>query len=188
MVKLINCHDFPHLDIQMVAILKEHHVPSRRIAVKVLLSPSDHRELVDRDIKQLPFDVSFQAAILSPIPLLQYLQSEDGIGEHHIGHEEVVLAMKAIARLMKDLSFLRIQLVQVDSIAGHCIGARVLTGDLVDIVQHPSLTVDGLFTRNRRWTDSGHIPRSIVTMLHSIRTRSRDMTSSVETMRHDEEG
>ena len=47
MVKLIDYHDFPHLDIQMVAILKEHCVPSRRIAVEVLLSPSDHREFVD---------------------------------------------------------------------------------------------------------------------------------------------
>ena len=188
MVKLINYHDFPRLDVQMVAILKEHRIPSRRITVKVLLSPSDHRKLVDRDIKQPPFDVSLQVAILGPIPLLQYLRSKDGIGEHHIGHEEVVLVMKVIACLTKDLRLSRIQLVQVDGIARCCIGARVLMGDLVDIIQHPSLTVDGLFTRNRRWTDSGHVPQSIVTTLHSVWTRPGDTTSSVETLRHDEEG
>ena len=70
-VNLLPCH--PYLDVQMVAILKEHHIPSRHIVVEVLLSPRDHRELVDRDIKQPPFDVSLQAAVLGPIPLLQYL-------------------------------------------------------------------------------------------------------------------
>ena len=58
----------------------------------------------------------------------------------------------------------------------------------MDIFQHPSLAVGGLFTRNRRWMDSGHVPWSIVTTLHSIWTGSSDMTSRVETLRHDERG
>ena len=75
-----------------------------------------------------------------------------------------------------------------DGITRHCIGARILMGDLVDVVQHPSLAIDGLFTRNRRWTNPGHIPRSIVTMLHSVWTRPSDTTSRVKTLRHDEKG
>ena len=188
MVKSINNHDFPHLDIQMVAVLQEHHIPSQHITIEVLLSPSDHREFVNRDVKQPPFNVSLQAAILSPIPLLQYLQSKDGIGEHHIRHEEVVLTVKAIARLTEDLRLPRIRLVEIDDIMRCCVGARILTGDLVDIIQHPSLAVDGLFTRNRRRTNPGHIPRPIVTMLHSVWTRPSDTTSRVETLRHNEKG
>ena len=188
MVKSINDHDFPHLDIQMVALLQEHCVPSRRIAAEVLLSPSDHREFIDRDVKQPPFNVSLQAAILGPIPLLQYLQSKDCIGEHHIRHEEVVLTMKAVTHLMEDLCLLRIQLVQIDGITRRCVGARILVGDLVDVVQHPSLAIDGLFTRNRRWTNPGHVPWPIVTTLHSIWTRPNDTASRVETLRHDKKG
>ena len=96
--------------------------------------------------------------------------------------------MEAIACLTEDLPLLRIQLVQVNGIARGCIRARVLMGDLGDVVQHPSLMIDGLFTRNRRWTNSGHVPRSIVTTLHSVRTRPSDMTSRVETLRHDRKG
>ena len=55
----------------------------------------------------------------------------------------------------------------------------------MDVVQHPSLSIDDLFTRNRRWTDPGHVPQSIVTTLHSVWTRSSDKTSRVETLRHD---
>ena len=55
-VNLLPCH--PYLNVQMVAILKEHCVPSRHIAVEVLLSPSDHRKLINRDIEQPPFNVS----------------------------------------------------------------------------------------------------------------------------------
>ena len=61
-------------------------------------------------------------------------------------------------------------------------------GDLVDIVQHPSLAIDGLFTRNRRQTNPGHVTWSIVTMLHSVWTRPSDMTSRVEMLRHNEKG
>ena len=96
--------------------------------------------------------------------------------------------METIAHLMKDLPLLRVQLVLVDGIVRGCIRARVLMGDLVDVVQHPSLAIDGLFATNRRWTDSGHIPWSIVTMLHSVWTRFSNMTSRVETLRHDEKG
>ena len=180
MVKSINNHDFPHLNVQVVAVLQKHCVPSRCITIEVLLFPSDHGEFIDRDVKQPPFDVSLQAAILGPIPLLQYLRSEDGIGEHHIRHEEIVLMMKAVARLMEDLRLLRVRLVQINGITRCCVGARILTGDLVDIIQHPSLAVDGLFTRNRRWMDSGHVPWSIVTTLHSVWTRPSDTTSRVD--------
>ena len=56
--------------------------------------------------------------------------------------------MKAVAHLTEDLCLSRIWLVQIDGIIRRCIGARILTGDLVDIVQHPSLAIDGLFTRD----------------------------------------
>ena len=188
MVKSINDHDFPHLDIQVVAVLQKHRVPSRCITIEVLLSPSDHREFVNRNVKQPPFNVSLQVAILGLIPLHQYLRSEDGIGEHHVRHEEVVLTMEAIARLMEDLRLLRIQLVQIDGITRRCIGTRILMGDLVDIIQHPSLAVDGLFTRNRRRMNPGHVPWSIVTTLHSVWTGPSDTTSRVEMLRHNEKG
>ena len=185
-VNLLPCH--PYLDVQMVAILKEHCVPSQHIALEVLLSPSDHRELVNRDIEQPPFNVSLQATVLNSIPLLQYLRPKDGVREHHIGHKEVILAMEMITHLTKDLPLSRVQLVQVDGIARGCIRARVLTGNLVDVIQHPSLTIDGLLTRNRRWTNSGHVPWSIVTTLHSVWTRPSDTASRVEMLRHDRKG
>ena len=129
MVKSINDHDFPHLDIQVVAVLQKHRVPSRRITVEVLLSPSDHREFIDRDVKQPPFNVSLQLAILGPTPLLQYLRSEDGIGEHHVRHEEVVLMMKVVTRLTEDLHLSRIQLVQINGITVKVRAPWVAGGD-----------------------------------------------------------
>ena len=75
-------------------------------------------ESKERNFINISDNVSLQVAVLGSIPLLQYLRSKDGIREHHIRHEEVVLEMKAITRLTEDLPLLRILLVQVNGVAG----------------------------------------------------------------------